>query len=288
MVGDLWPAHATLLKPASYIPPVKYAVIHRAVIEACDALDGVTDGVLEDPRRCHFDPKAIECKGDDTPNCLTAPQVEAVRKIYGGPKNPRTGKEIFPGMEPGSELAWTAVAAGPKPFAIAEDHFKYVVFKNPNWDFRTLNFDADVALAEKVDNGLIGATDPDLRKFMSHGGKLIQYHGWNDQLIAPRNSINYYSTVTKTMGGSAEKGYRLFMAPGMNHCRGGDGPNSFDMVTALEQWVEKGKPPDHIIASHITDGKVDRTRPLCPYPQVAKYKGSGSSDDAANFTCGLP
>ena len=162
------------------------------------------------------------------------------------------------------------------------------MFKNPNWDFRTLNFDADVALAEKLDNGLVGATDPDLRKFMSHGGKLIQYHGWNDQLIAPRNSINYYSSVIKTMGGSAEKAYRLFMAPGMNHCRGGDGPNSFDMVTALEQWVEKGKAPDQVIASHITAGKVDRTRPLCPYPQVAKYKGSGSPDDAANFTCALP
>ncbi len=290
MASALWVGQATLKDVASYIPPSKYPVIHRAVLDACDALDGVQDGVIENPMRCRFDPKVLECKGEDAPTCLTAPQVEAARKIYGGAKHPRTGQEIYPGLEPGSELGWAPMAGGPKPFAISEDHFKYVVFSDPNWDFRFFNFDSGVEITDKLDGGTINATDPDLRKFESHGGKLIQYHGWNDPLIAPRNSINYYNAVVKRMGGAAKTAdwFRLFMVPGMNHCRGGDGPNSFDTVSVIEQWVEKGKAPTQIIASHSTDGKVDRTRLLCPFPQVAKYTGTGNPDEAAHFSCALP
>jgi feruloyl esterase len=161
------------------------------------------------------------------------------------------------------------------------------VFKDPNWDFRTLNFDTDVATIDRQDSGNLGATDPNLKDFVAHGGKLILYHGWNDQLIAPRNSVNYYNSVARALGGPAtvKDSIRLFMAPGMNHCGGGDGPFSFDGVSAIEQWVEQGKAPDQIIASHLTGGKTDRTRPLCPYPETAKYKGSGSTDEAANFVC---
>ncbi len=284
MVSCLWVGQAALKDPASYIPPSKYPIIHKAVLDACDTLDGVKDGVLEDPTRCHFDPKVLECKGEDAPTCLTAPQVETARKIYAPATNPRTGKEIYPGLEPGSEPGWTAMAAGPKPFAIPDDHFKYVVFKDPNWDFRTLNFDSDVALADKLDNGALNATDPNLKEFVGHGGKLVLYHGWNDQLIAPRNSVNYYKSVVAALGKTGDS-VRLFMAPGMGHCSGGDGPNTFDKMSLIEQWVEKGKAPDQIIASHGTGGNVDRTRPLCPYPQVAQYQGTGSTDDAANFVC---
>jgi feruloyl esterase len=288
MTGTLWAAHATLKDPASHIPASKYALINKAVLEACDALDGVADGVIENPGRCRFDPKSLLCAGEDGPACLTAAQVEAAKKVYGPATNPRTGKEIFPGLAPGSELGWGALTAGPKPFPIPDDHFKYVVFKDPNWDWQTLNFDKDVALADKLDNGTLNATDPNLKKFVSRGGKLLLYHGWNDQLIAPLNSINYYNSVTAAMGGASRtvESVRLFMAPGMAHCSGGPGPNAFDAVGTLDQWVENGKAPDQIIASHITGGKVDRTRPLCPYPQVARYKGSGSTDDAANFVCG--
>ena len=287
MAGTLWAAHATLKDEASHIPPSKYPLINKAVLEACDALDGVADGILENPLRCRFDPKILLCKGEDGPACLTAPQVEAARKIYGPAKDPRTGKEIFPGLAPGSELVWGALAGGPKPFPIPEDHFKYVVFKDPNWDWRTLNFEKDVALADKLDNGTLNATDPNLKPFVAHGGKLILYHGWNDQLIAPRNSIDYYKSVAAAMGGRSQvdKSIRLFMAPGMGHCAGGPGPNTFDAVSALEQWVEKGIAPDQMVASHSAGGRVDRTRPLCPYPQVAHYKGTGSADDAANFVC---
>jgi feruloyl esterase len=279
-------AQAVHKEPGSYIPPEKYPAIHKAVLEACDTLDGLKDGLIQDPTRCHFGPKVLQCEGGDGPTCLTAPQVEAVRKIYAPLKNSRTGEEIFPGMEPGSELGWAALA-GPGAAAVATDTFTYIVYKDPNWDWRTMNPDTDTALADKIDNGLINATDPNLERFFSHKGKLIMYHGWNDQLIAPGNSVNYYNSV----GGPGLRpadSIRLFMVPGMAHCGGGEGPNTFDMVSALEQWVEHGQAPEQIVASHIQNGTVDRTRPLCPYPQVALYNGTGSIDKAANFTCAAP
>ena len=290
MVATLWPAHATLKDPAAFIPPSKYPLIHQAVLAACDALDGVKDGVLENPTRCKFDPNLLLCKGDDTAGCLTAPQVEAARKIYGPVRNPRTRQEIFPLLEPGSELGWAPLAGGPAPFQIPVEHFKYVVFQDPNWDFKALNFDNDVALADKIDNGLLNATDPDLKAFFARGGKLLQYHGWNDQIIAPRNSIDYYKSVEQKLGGPSklQGNYRLFMVPGMGHCGGGDGPNSFDMVSTIEQWVEQNQPPERIVATLRANDSVVRTRPLCPFPQVAQYKGTGSTDDAASFVCKAP
>jgi Tannase and feruloyl esterase. len=279
MAGDLAAGVATLKDPKSYIPKEKYALLHAAVLQACDGIDGVKDGVLENPDRCHFDPKLLQCKDTEGPGCLTAPQVEAAKKIYAGAVNPRTGKVIFPGLAPGSELGWGALAGGPMPFNIVESHFKYLVFKDPNWDFRTLNLDTDVALADKLDANIINATDPNLSEFVAHGGKLLLHHGWNDQLIAPQNTIDYYNSVLSAIGpAKAGKSVRLFLAPGMNHCGGGEGPNAFDAIGALDQWVEKDKVPDRIVASHSTGGKVDRTRPLCPYPQTAKYTGTGSID----------
>ncbi|HMJ87617.1 MAG TPA: tannase/feruloyl esterase family alpha/beta hydrolase [Vicinamibacterales bacterium] len=287
---SLWVAQATLKDPASFIPREKFAMIHQAVLDACDALDGVKDGVLEDPRRCHFDPKTIQCTAGDSSGCLTPPQVEAVRRIYAPAKNPRTGAEIFPGLEPGSETGWVAMAGGPRPLSISNDHFRFLVFKNPDWDFKTLDFDKDVALADRLDDGLMNATDPNLSAFFKRGGRLLMYHGWNDQLIAPRNSINYYQSVVKAQGGAekAADSIRLFMVPGMAHCGGGDGTSVFDSLAVLEQWVEQKKTPAQIPASHLTNGVRDRTRPLCAYPSIAAYTGSGDTNDAANFRCGKP
>ena len=287
---SLWVAQATLKDPASFIPREKFAVIHKAVLDACDALDGVKDGVLEDPGRCHFDPKTIQCAAGDSSACLTPAQVEAVRRIYAPAKNPKTGAEIFPGLEPGSETGWVAMAGGPRPLSISNDHFRFLVFKNPDWDFKTLDFDKDVALADRLDDGLMNATDPNLSAFFKRGGRLLMYHGWNDQLIAPRNSINYYQSVVKAQGGAekAADSIRLFMVPGMAHCGGGAGTSVFDSLAVLEQWVEQKKTPAQIAASHITNGVSDRTRPLCPYPSIATYKGSGDTNDAANFTCSKP
>jgi feruloyl esterase len=270
--------------PEAMIPPGKYPAIHAAALNECDALDGLKDGLIENPALCHFDPKAIECKDGDEPSCLTAAQVETARAIYAPIRNPRTKRVVFPGLEPGSELGWALLAAAKTPM-ISTDTFKYVIFKDPDWDFRKMNMDRDVAYADKVDHGLNNAIDPNLNPFFAHGGKLIIYHGWADQLIAPGNTVNYYASVLKTVGAPAKQDMRLFMVPGMQHCRGGEGPNVFDMMPVISEWTEGGKPPAEVIAAHKTKGTVDRTRPLCPYPQIAKYKGTGSIDDAANFVC---
>jgi feruloyl esterase len=289
MVERIWVGQATLSDKASYIPPAKYPMIHRAVLNACDAMDGVNDGVIGEPMKCRFDPGVLECKAGDGADCLTKPQVAAARRIYTPAANPRTGEQIFPPMERGSELVWGRLAGGPGPINLADDYFKFVVFEDPKWDFKTLNFDSDVAKAMKRDGGILTATDANLQPFFARGGKLIQYHGWTDQQSMPENSIRYYESVAAAVGAAkTNASYRLFMAPGMNHCSGGDGPNKFDMLGALEGWRENGNAPQSVLASHETDGKVDRTRPLCPYPEVAKYKGTGSTDEAANFSCAQP
>lgn len=205
-------------------------------------------------------------------------------------KDPKTGAEIFPGYELGAELGWGRLLAGPNPYETALDAYKYVVFKNPKWDWRTFSLERDLAEATRVMQGLLTPVDPNLTPFAGRGGKLLMYHGWADESIPPRASVNFYTrTRQATHAPAANTDWvRLFMVPGMQHCGGGEGPNTFDSVGALESWVERGQPPASIVASHSTGGRVDRTRPMCPYPQVAKYRGAGSTDDAANFACAAP
>jgi feruloyl esterase len=285
-VQMLMNAKATLDHPGSMIPPSKYAVIHRAAVRACDAADGLKDGLISDPLNCHFDPEVLECKGADAADCLTSAQVEAATKIYAGVTDPRTGAEIFPGLEPGSELQWGGPAGGPTPLAVAGDLFRYVVFKDPHWDFRTFDLARDYDAVHQIDSADLSPTSPDLKSFAARGGKLLIYHGWADQNVAPRSSVKYHAKLVEKMGEKqAHDSVRLFLAQGMAHCGGGEGPNTFDALTALEQWREQGKAPTEIIASHLTNDRVDRTRPLCPYPQVATYKGIGSIDQAASFLC---
>ncbi len=272
-------AHST---DASYILPAKYPALHAAALEACDALDGIKDGVIGDPERCHFDPKTIECKGADEPACLTAAQVDTAKKTYAGTQ---AGKQKLWGLEPGSETGWASLS-GPQPLGIALETYQYLVYKDPKWDYHTLDPVRDVPAADKA-LGPIGmdASDADLRPFFSHGAKLIMYHGWADPGIPPGFSVEYYKNVAEKVGKKTSGDVRLFMVPGMGHCAGGDGPSTFNAMAALSQWVEQGKAPDQIPASHATRGQVDRTRPLCPYPQTAVYKGSGDANDAANFSC---
>jgi feruloyl esterase len=286
----MWMAKATLEDPASYIPSSKYPLIHAAALNACDALDGIADGIINDPTRCHFDPAVLTCKGADASDCFTPAQVEAARQIYSGPTNPRTGEQIFPALEPGSELGWAVHAGGPLPREITVGYFRDVLFKNPQWDFRNLDFDRDVSLTDWEDRGITNANNPDLGPFQLAGGKLLLYHGWVDNQIPPLGTVNYYQDVLATMGGAEQTGNfaRLFMVPGMGHCSGGPGTDLFDKVGVLEQWVEHGAAPDKIIAAHRTKGVEDMTRPLCPYPEVAKWKGSGSTNAAANFVCVMP
>jgi feruloyl esterase len=298
--GHLWIAQATLADPASYIPPTKLQMVGDAVYAACDALDGIKDGILNDPRRCHFDPSTLLCKNGDAAGCLTRAQVEAVKKIYQGGRT-ADGEQIFPGILPGSEAGaggWSAWITGTDPgggahMTLGFPALKNIVFENPDWDYRTFRFervqgiDSDLDFLDYKMGPIINNINPDLRAFQANGGKLIQYHGWADPDISPLNSINYYQSVAQAMG-DTRSFYRLFMVPGMYHCNGGPGPNTFDALGALEQWKEKGAAPDRLLASHATNGTVDRTRPLCPYPQEAQWKGSGSTDQADNFACALP
>jgi feruloyl esterase len=273
--------------------PAKLSLITKAAIEACDGRDGLKDGLIDDPRRCHFDPSTQLCKaGADESGCLTTQQVDAVKKMYEGVRNPRTNEQIFTGWPRGSEgfgdtpsQSWrTYVMDPPEPMRLG--FFRYFLFHDPNWDWRTIDYDRDLAYAEQK-LPFMQAVERDLTPFRKHGGKLLMYTGWADPVVPPQDTAAYYEAAARAMGGMerTREFFRFFAAPGMGHCGGGPGPNRFDTLTALEQWVEKGIAPDRLIASHETSGKVDRTRPLCVYPQVARWKGTGSTDEAANFSC---
>ena len=269
----------------SAIPAEKYPMVHGAVLAACDALDGVKDGVIDNPTACKFDPSVLACKGADGPSCLTGPQVETMRALYSPIKNARGAIVSPPLLQPGTELAW-ATLAGPKPLGLANEAMQYVVFKDAAWDWHRFNPATDIDMALRSDERVLGLTDPNLRPYFDRGGKLLIYHGWSDPQVSAQNTVRYFNDVVKTTGkGVVGKSIQLYMVPGMGHCQGGPGTDTFDKVAAIEQWVAKGKAPDQIVASHLTGGKVDRTRPLCPFGKVAKWSGAGSTDDAANFSC---
>ena len=242
---QVWAGQQAHLNEASAIPAAKLSTLHNAALAACDALDGVKDGVIEDPTQCHFDPKVLACKDGDGPSCLTAAQVQLAEKIYGGPKNPRTGQPVFPGLEPGSETGWNGLI-GPQAMSLAVETYQYLVHQDAAWDYKTFDPGQDVALADKTIAGTMNSTNPHLQPFFAHGGKLLMYHGWADPGIAPQNSVNYYTSVMKVLGDfeSTEDSIRLFMVPGMGHCRGGDGTDTFDVVGALDRWVATRKAPD--------------------------------------------
>jgi feruloyl esterase len=317
--AGVWNEQALLKSPASAIPLSKLRGIYRAVLAACDRLDGLWDGLVQDPRACNFNPAVLKCKDKDGPNCLTGAQVAALRKVYAGPSNPRTGTQIYPGQALGTEgvaASWRdwLIAAPPeraRQFAFGNSFFGQVVHEGTGWDFRQLNFDSDIAYAERKVGVIMNATSPDLRSFRAHGGKLIQYHGWGDAAIAAGNSVDYYEQVrgffatypdARANGAHpVEDFYRLFMVPGMAHCSGGIGPSEFgngapvsggaeqDIVAALERWVEQGVAPDRIIGRGVTAGTPrPMSQPLCPYPRIARYQGRGDPTAAASFSCEAP
>ncbi len=256
--------HAILTLP-------KLALVSQAVTESCDASDGLKDGVIADPRRC---------AEPDLSKLLTPEVVGAVRKVWAGLKG------VFTGWPMGSENAggqgWGQYLLNPAE-PMRADVFRMFLFHDPNWDWRSIDWNAndwrrDLAYAEDK-LSFLNAVDPNLDAFRKRGGKLLMYAGWADPVVPPQDTVAYFEKVKEKMGDTAQF-LRLFVAPGMAHCGGGVGPNQFDALPALDEWVTKNAAPDKLIAS-----RANRTRPLCPYPSVARYKGSGSIDDAANFTC---
>jgi feruloyl esterase len=293
---------------AAPIPQEKLKVIADVVYAKCDASDGVTDGLIDDPRRCAFTPSTDlpRCGPDaDGPSCFTTGQLRTLETIYGGVK--RNGADFFPGWPVGAEIAasgpgragamasgwipWFVPAANGRPIqaVFGETFFRYMAFgrPTPSFDWLSFNLDADLDKVQWA-RSVLDATDPDLSRFKTRGGKIVSYFGWADPALNPMMGVNYYESVTQRLGPSTPDFYRTFMIPGMFHCGGGVGVNAFDVFTPLVEWVEKGTAPQSILGSRIVDGKTVRTRPLCPYPEVAKYTGTGSMDEAANFRCSKP
>lgn len=304
-IGALWNQRAL---DEALLTPEKLRLLAEKVIAKCDTIDGLKDGLIDDPRKCAFDPArdVPACSaGSDGPDCLTAAQASTIAKIYGGPVS--NGKPLFPGFMPGSEAVmpnyfgggsssgWLNMIVSSTPggksadFGLAEDTMRYLVHKppKPDYDYRTFDFDRDIHLLDAWSKEA-DAKDPDLTKFRKRGGKLLMTYGWADSILQPMMGVNYYEQALAKNGPGTPDFFRLFMVPGMAHCSGGVGPDQHDPMTVLINWVEKGEAPDTIIAKQIDNGKVVRTRPLCPYPQVARYTGEGSPDDAANFRCVIP
>ena len=287
--GALRVATALEDNEAARLPEEDRVLVHTAALEACDAADGIEDGVIDNPEACDFDPTVIQCSGAKDASCLTAAQIDTVRMLYSSPVNPKTGRAIT-GLVPGSELNWTDLGWTRSARSTGLEQYRYLVYADPEWTIDRFDFDTDIVNAEETDHDTLNALDPNLKPFFNRGGKLIAYHGWSDAQISPLNATQYHQRVVEGVGNADEvhDSYRLFMAPGMGHCSGGEGPSVFDKMAPIEAWVEQGEAPDMIIASRPRDETVDRTRPLCPYPQVAVYTGSGSTDDAANFACQVP
>ena len=274
-----------LQSEAARLTPATLQLVHDAVMRKCDAEDGLTDGLISDPARCRFDPASLQCSSTNGSACLTPAQVASVRSVYETVVNPTTKREM-PGLAPGSERGWTDLGWTASARSTGQDHYRFIVFKSPDWSIDRFNPDADMFRVDEGEGVAVNAADTNLQPFFQRGGRLLQYHGWSDPQISPFASVAYYSRVMERFGiDTVRRSYRLFMAPGMGHCGGGDGPNQFDALAALERWVEHGSAPDSIEAAHATSGRVDRTRPLCAYPLVAKYTGSGSVDSASSFTC---
>jgi feruloyl esterase len=304
-IGAMWNQKALSSAP---VTPAKLALVGDKVMAKCDAIDGLKDGLIDDPRKCNFDPARdvpVCSAGTDGPDCLTAAQAAAIAKVYSGPVS--HGKPFFPGYMPGSEAVMAGLFGGgtgsgwmnvivtaqpdgkPADFNLAENTMRYLVHKPPkaDYDYQTFDFDRDIHLLDDWSKQA-DAKNPDLSKFKKRGGKLLMTYGWADSILQPMMGVKYYEQALAKTGSDTADFFRLFMVPGMAHCGGGIGPDRHDPMTAMIDWVEKGKAPDSMVASQVVNNQVVRTRPLCAYPRVARYSGQGSIDDAANFRCVAP
>ena len=288
--GQMWIWQATHQSEASFIPPEKYSVLHNAALAACDARDGLKDGIISDPENCKFDPSVAQCKATIDATCLSAAQVEAAGKIYAGPRNPRTHEQIYSPLYPGSELGWGLLAGSAEPFRIPLDFFKYYVFQDPDWDYRKrpLDWDQDVALAERPEIAPVNAVNPDLSKFFARGGKLLLVDGWSDTAVPPKVAIDYYKNVVATLGHQrVDQSMRFFMVPGMGHGPGTAGTENFnfDALSLIEQWQATGNAPEELIVTHYKDGAEAGNRVACRYPQTPRYRGTGETEVPTSFVC---
>ena len=301
-----------LAAPENYLATEKLELLSRATLAACDTSDGLQDGLVTDPRLCTFNPETLKCAGPDQPTCLTGGQLDVVKQLYGGAKlaSGEMYAHPFPVGHEGGPTGWRAWISGlerptrqpdgtlaytgsylPSGYRLSEQNMRFLALDDddPSFNWRTFRLDRDLPRMKTMSE-ILSPLDPDLRPYRSRGGKLLMYHGWADPAISAYGTVSYYDKVLKTVGGQAQMDEfaRLYLVPGMHHCSGGPGPDEFDMLPVLENWVEKGTAPGPVVARSAMEGRLDRTRPLCPHPQVARYTGTGSIEDAASFRCEVP
>jgi len=280
---QIWGAWLNLNHPEGSIPASKFAMVHQAALRACGTPVGLAQGFIEDPEHCSFDPGVLLCHDGDAPDCLTAPQVARMRQLYAGPVDPRTHKVIFPGPAIGAENEF--VMSATQPVKPAVDLYRYMVYQDPNWDWKSMDYAASVDKAVKQISPLL-AVDANLNDFLSRG-KLMLYVGWTEGHNA-KELASYYQDLVKNAGLARAQNVRLFLVPGMNHCGGGAGCDTFERVGVVDQWLESGQAPEQILSSKVSGGRTLRTRPLCAYPAVARYRGQGNMDAAESFACVKP
>jgi hypothetical protein len=289
MTQSLWTGYQALRAPGARLTAAKLQALHKAYLAKCDPADGLADGVASAPRSCRFDPAVAQCKAGDGPDCLTAEQVQTMRAVYGGVRDPKTGRQLLPGFPPGSELQLALLMSGPEPFPVATSYMRLLVFGDrKGWDFRSFDYGADAARARAFGAPILDVPAGGLKPFFARGGKLLLSHGWTDGLIPANNTVAFYQRLAPGLPArQAQDQLRLFMVPGMNHCSGGEGPFVFDTLAAIDAWATGGPAPERLIASR-PPGQPPMSRPLCPFPRVARYQGHGPTDQASSFACAVP
>ena len=283
--AQLYPAWFAAQDRARFISKDEWSMIHKAVVDACDEIDGVKDRIINDPRTCHWDPNSLLCKGEKTDSCLTAPQIEELKAAHQGPVDPVTHESIFPGPVMGGELQLPEFSIPDVPMHPAYQLYASLVENDPKWDFKTMDLHKDFVLAMQKVGPALHTAPADLKDFVDHGGKMIIWDGWNDY-NSPKYWIQYLADMQKDFGAAkVDKKVAVYFLPGVQHCGGGEGADSFSKLDAIASWVETGKAPESIPSSKIVAGKTTMTRPVCRYPQVSKYKGTGDPNATENWTC---
>jgi hypothetical protein len=295
MTQSMWAAFQPKRTANSALTPALLSMVHKAVVAECDAKDGLVDGLISRPQACTFKAASLVCKAGQTANCLHPDQAAALQAIYDGVRD-KSGKQIMPGWPVGSENQLAVLVMGATPFPVANDYFRLLVHANDTgWDWKAMDYGKETQLARAYGAGMLNITAEDLKPFFARGGKLLLSHGWTDGLIPASNTVKFWGELQKvTPKPALEKQVRLFMVPGMDHCGGGEGASNYDTLGTIDAWASSGVAPEQIIARRGGGGAPGApalppmSRPLCPYPRIAMYKGSGSKDDAANFACMAP
>ena len=291
MTQSLWAGYQAVRTPGAGLSQSKLVATHKAWLSKCDGADGLVDGIVSQPKACRFDPAVVQCKTGDGPDCLTADQVQTLRAIYEGPRDPKTGKQVLPGFPPGSELQLAILISAPEPFPVATSYMRLLVFGDrPGWDFRSFDYGSDTLKARAYGASVLDVQAGGLKPFFAQGGKLLLSHGWTDGLIPANNTVAFYGRLSSKLTASQkQRQLRLFMVPGMNHCGGGEGASTIDTLAAIDAWASGGPAPERLLATRPATPKQPAiSRPLCPYPQASRYKGKGPTDEAASFACTAP